>query len=712
MSSEQYLDRPVDIIVPFYNTPNLVSSLFKTLHSVSSELARLGGSVIFINDAPQDRGLRESLRTAVDRFATAAPAQLIENEHNLGFVRSANLGAKVAVDRSHDVVLLNSDTILSSGAISEMRRIAYLDPMIGFVSPRSNNASICSLPHQDKFKAMAPEKAHATFLHIARHLPDFHFVPTAVGFCLFIKLEILKEFGFFDESYGQGYNEENDLIMRANRCGFRAALANHAWVYHIGEASFSLSSFPKPQLEEKNAKLLNQRYPEYGPSVREYFRSTHYDAERLLAGLLPDERGRMDLLIDFSSVGPNYNGTFLACKEILARAAKLWPQFNLYVMVTDDARRFHELDQIEGVSFVSTNIERVFAVAFRFGQPFQFEQLFRLSRLAVINVFGMLDPIALDCLYLNRSNLEEVWGAVFSRADGVVYISDFVADLFRRRFRLRPGLRELVTYLSLDSRDYKNGLSPARGEEEHILVIGNAFEHKRVPATLDALSNAFPKDRIVAIGAREENRQNVISHISGSLSREQMHSLLCGARFVVFPSLYEGFGIPIMESLAYQKPVLARSIPPIRAIREMIGDEENLILYASTSELIERLTQGFPSWRPPKKFLSGIPAENWDAVTKRIGDFLDEAVRAVDFEKILLPRLDHMRLLGQPYDAAADLPAGGDRQPEPYRQRLNELATSVRDHERQIREIHESWSWRLTAPMRRLGSAYLRMRRK
>ena len=50
-----------------------------------------------------------------------------------------------------------------------------------------------------------------------------------------------------------------------------------------------------------------------------------------------------------------------------------------------------------------------------------------------MNVYGMFDPIAFDCLYLNHENpddLETLWAAVFEHADGVIYISDFVADCF------------------------------------------------------------------------------------------------------------------------------------------------------------------------------------------------------------------------------------------------------------------------------------------
>jgi len=701
--------RPVDLIIPFYRNANLVSPLFESLQQtpVRDELSRLHCSLILINDSPGDEQLNECLARAVAGTGALLPCELLENEQNLGFVRSANRGLQLAVDRKHDAIILNSDTLVYPGALVEMREVARLDPMIGFVSPRSNNATICSLPHQDQYQNLAPAESHRIFSQLSKYLPRFHFVPVGVGFCLFIRWEVLTEFGLFDESYSPGYNEENDLMMRANRCGYRAALANRAWVYHAGEMSFSRSQFPKQLQEEKNAALLNERYPEYAPSVERYRNGAHFQAELLLAGLLPDKEGRLDLVFDLSSLELYHNGTFLASKKIVERAATLWPQFNLYVMTSEAAWEFHKLDQIERIRLVPVNVARKFAVAFRFSQPFTLEQMSRLSRLAPVNVYGMFDPIALDCLYLNHKNLDDLqtlWATVFAHADGVIYISDFVAELFRRRFPIRPGLHELVAYPSLDFRDYRNGSQLAESPGQHILVIGNRFEHKRVQATTQALSTAFPQDKIVALGFRHESGPNVVSFDSGNLEERELHELLAGARFVVFPSTYEGFGFPVVESLALRKPVLARSLPVFQKIREKIGQEENLILYSSTGELIERLKQGFPAWRDNGGNRHGIESRGWDAIALGIGSYISGVIRAADFEKILVPRIHQMQVLGQLAEDTGN--------PAIRLRGAQELASALHDREAQIRELHESWSWRLTSPIRKVASVFLWTRRR
>jgi GT2 family glycosyltransferase/glycosyltransferase involved in cell wall biosynthesis len=709
MSTTASDSRPVELIIPFYRNANLVSPLFASLQKppVPDELSRFHCSLILINDSPGDEQLKECLARAVAGIGGLLPCELLENDQNIGFVRSVNRALQLAVERKHDAIILNSDTLVYPGAIAEMCEVAQLDPMIGFVSPRSNNASICSLPHQEQYKKIGPAESHAVFSQLSKYLPRFHFVPVGVGFCLFIRWAVLTEFGLLDEAYSPGYDEENDLMMRANRCGYRAALANRAWVYHAGGVSFSSSLFPTELQEEKNAAVLNTRYPEYTPSIERYCNSAHFQAELLLAGLLPDQEGRLDLVFDLSSLELYHNGTFLASKKIVEKAAKLLPQFNLYVITSEEAWEFHKLDQIERIRLVPINVARRFAVAFRFSQPFSLEQMSRLSRLAPVNVYGMFDPIAFDCLYLNDKNLDDLetlWATVFAHADGVIYISDFVAGLFRRRFRMRPGLPELVAYPSLDFSDYRNGSQLTDAPGQHILVIGNRFEHKRVRATTQALSAAFPEDKIVALGFRHEGGPNVASFDSGNLEEKELHELLAGARFVVFPSMYEGFGFPVVESLALRKPVLARSIPVFQKIREKIREEENLILYSSTGELIERLKQGFPAWRDNGDGRDDSQCQGWDAIALRIGSYISEIVRATDFERILVPRIHQMQVLGQLAEDTGN--------PAIRLRGAQELASALHDRETQIRELHASWSWRLTSPIRKVASLFLRMRRQ
>lgn len=708
---------PTDIIIPFYRQPSLVKTLFESLHRVGEELAASSCQVVAINDSPDDGELKPLLRKAVDDLSTIVPCRLIENERNIGFGRSVNGAADDSVSNRRDVILLNSDTIVFPGAITELHRVASLDPMIGFVSPRSNNATICSFPPQPEFQHLSPDQSYAVFRELSGYLPDYHYVPMAVGFCLFIKFQIMDEFGLLDEIYGRGYNEENDLILRANRCGYQAALANHAFVYHLGEVSFNDSDAPKKELEKRNAALLLERYPEYTRSITRYFNGVHFQAENMLSALLPDSGGRRDLVFDFSSMGTYHNGTFAAAKCILRSALDEWQKyFHIYAMVSPEAERFHKLDRLKGLFTVPPETTRTFAIAFRFGQPFNYEHLARMSRVGVLNVYMMLDTIAMDCLYLNQLNLETLWGSVFNYADAVLYNSQFVQDQFRRRFRPRPGLKEMAAYHSLDLRDYRDPKDGSSSGGAYILVVGNAFAHKFVSATVDALTHAFPREKIVALGPKDDARHNVTAYASGHLSDEQMHNLLQGAKLVVFPSHYEGFGIPVIESLAYAKPVLARSIPVIRELREKLAAKENLILYGSTKDLVARLNEGFPKWQVAIQ-PNGTGPVSWASGTAEMGEFLQGLFDSWSFTGNLLPRLQYMRILeDHRYELQGPLPTVNADKDEDKNLRkkidpdlVQDLKARLRERETRVTDLENSLSWRITAPVRRLANLYIKM---
>ena len=187
--------------------------------------------------------------------------------------------------------------------------VAYADPQIAFVSPRSNNASLCSLPHVHGGVLPTQAEAHARWELLSRTLPAYHFVPTAVGFYLYVKYLALANFGPLDTDFGVGYEEENDLILRANKVGFRAALANHAFAYHAGSASFNLIDMDLGEHRAKNLQKMALRHPEFLPLVRRYEASAHFRAEALLGHSLPIASGRLKIAFDLSSLGRNFNGT-------------------------------------------------------------------------------------------------------------------------------------------------------------------------------------------------------------------------------------------------------------------------------------------------------------------------------------------------------------------------------------------------------------------
>ena len=68
-------------------------------------------------------------------------------------------------------------------------------------------------------------------------------LPTAVGFCMYIKRACLAQVGPFDvENFGVGYGEECDFSMRARAAGWVNILSPDVFVFHQGGQSFQDST--------------------------------------------------------------------------------------------------------------------------------------------------------------------------------------------------------------------------------------------------------------------------------------------------------------------------------------------------------------------------------------------------------------------------------------------------------------------------------------
>ena len=253
---------PVDVIVPVYNA---AADLARCIDSV---LARTSGPyrLVLIDDASTDPGVAALFQSLEQR--ALEQVLLLRNASNLGFVATANRGMQLS---RADVVLLNSDTIVTPGWLDALRRCAASNPSFGTITPFSNNAEICSFP---SFCANNPcpgePEAEAIRAALARAaVPTYPDLPTGVGFCMYVRRTLIDAVGVFDPAFGRGYGEENDLCLRGFAAGYRNVLCDDAYVLHVGERSFAGE---KSRAGARNLTLLLERHPYYQSMVDEYIR--------------------------------------------------------------------------------------------------------------------------------------------------------------------------------------------------------------------------------------------------------------------------------------------------------------------------------------------------------------------------------------------------------------------------------------------------------
>ena len=246
----------VDIIVPIYNA---FEDLEICLKSVYANTDLKANRLILINDKSPDPRIKEFL----DRQLKLPDKNIIviHNEVNKGFSGNINLGMEQSSE--NDVLLLNSDTIVTNNWIEKIVKCAYSDIAIGTVTPLSNNATLCSVPEfcqENKLpEGMTVDKAAEIVERCSFH--EYPEISVGHGFCLYIKREVIDTIGNFDaETFEKGYGEENDFCNRAGQAGYIHVMCDDTYIYHSGTKSFV--SKEKQQLIDSHEKILRQRYPE------------------------------------------------------------------------------------------------------------------------------------------------------------------------------------------------------------------------------------------------------------------------------------------------------------------------------------------------------------------------------------------------------------------------------------------------------------------
>ena len=254
--------QPIDVIVPVYNAAGDLA------RCVDSVLEHTTGDwrLLLIDDASPDLAIRTYFSGL--RARRLPQVELSANPTNLGFTQTANRGIAGA-RAGADVVLLNSDTVVTRGWLDKLSRCAASDPSIGTITPFSNNAEICSLPRFCVNNTWPPGKDPESLVAALESaaVPTYPDLPTGVGFCLYIRRALIDAIGTFDPAFGLGYGEENDFCLRAAAAGYRNVLCEDAFVLHLGGSSFGEK---RAQLAERNMALLLERHPSYLDIVRGY----------------------------------------------------------------------------------------------------------------------------------------------------------------------------------------------------------------------------------------------------------------------------------------------------------------------------------------------------------------------------------------------------------------------------------------------------------
>lgn len=267
-AKSEHIPSRIDIIIPVYNAYDYLKECLKSvlIHTPPKH------HLIITDDCSTDRRVPMYIEALVRRFPKRITST--RNRQNLGFVKNVN---KAMSNSKRDVILLNTDTIVTKGWVSKMITAAYAREDIATVTPFSNNGnSICSVPMIGRVNLLPEGYTVDSFAELISEasICQYPEIPTAVGFCMYIKRSSLDRYGLFDDtSFGKGYGEETDFSRRVINGGEQNVLADNTYIFHKGGASFDFSAIPVDERKKNGLKILKKRYPSFIPDWNKFIKT-------------------------------------------------------------------------------------------------------------------------------------------------------------------------------------------------------------------------------------------------------------------------------------------------------------------------------------------------------------------------------------------------------------------------------------------------------
>jgi GT2 family glycosyltransferase len=247
----------LSIVVPVYNAEKVLAELLVSIGRQTDSDFEL----ILVNDGS------DAPATQLINKCRHSDVIVIENDINIGYTRTVNKG--VAVAQGELIVVLNSDTVLPTSFVKDIKQFSTDHPYIDAFGPISNAASWQSVP-----EIVDPDTGRlavnalpegwgvdevSTYIKAVKIGSKYIPVNLLNGFCYVVRKNVYREAGMLDhDKFPRGYGEEDDFFIRLNLSGKLIAIVPNIYVFHHKTQSFTAEQ--KSDNSQAGQKVLHELY--------------------------------------------------------------------------------------------------------------------------------------------------------------------------------------------------------------------------------------------------------------------------------------------------------------------------------------------------------------------------------------------------------------------------------------------------------------------
>jgi glycosyltransferase involved in cell wall biosynthesis/predicted SAM-dependent methyltransferase len=484
--------------------------------------------IIFI-----DNGSAPTGQAALEKFCIQQNIKLLRNETNRGFAAANNQGAKVATGEY--IIHLNNDVEIKDSPIE------YL----------------CNLAAEGLAGPLAQNELGELYLE---------------GWALCIKKYLLEALGGWCEDYGPGYWDDVDLSHRARLAGYSLTPVPdmNRLIHHLTNATGRDGRLDQLALHFQNRKIFIKKYYNSVPKIivdGVFFQLYRTGIARVWQSLLQewavDGFAKHIVVLDRVGTAP----------KILGVRYRTIPAYN-YATTETDREMLQQICDEEGADlFISTY----------YTTP--------ISTTSVFMAYDMIPEVL-------PANLDEpMWREKhygIRQASTYIAISENTAhDLVKFFPAIVPesvtvahcGVASLFSPASqeeIDNFKMKYGIS-----KPYFICVGGGAGYKNSILFFRAFAQLASKQgfEIVCTGSgvllEGEFRNYTLGTIVHKLqlNDEELRLAYTGAVALVYPSKYEGFGLPVLEALSCGCPVITcpnASIPEVAGEASLYVNDEDV----------------------------------------------------------------------------------------------------------------------------------------